>query len=73
MFITGSIYLGIDPTAGRKPFAYAALDNNLRLTALGRGSLEEVLAFTGGQQQAMVAVCAPRRTQPAPDGAHRGA
>ena len=61
MFITGSIYLGIDPTAGRKPFAYAALDNNLRLTALGHGSLEEVLAFTGGQQQAMVAVCAPRR------------
>lgn len=61
MFITGSTFLGIDPTAGRKPFAYAALDNDLRLVALGRGSMEEVLAFTAGQQQAMVAVCAPRR------------
>lgn len=61
MFFSGAAFVGIDPTAGRKPFAYAALDTNLRLTALGHGSLEEVLAFTAGQQQAMVAVCAPRR------------
>jgi hypothetical protein len=61
MFFSGSSFIGIDPTAGRKPFAYAALDNNLRLIALGRGSLEEVLAFAAGQRQAMVAVCAPRR------------
>jgi hypothetical protein len=61
MFFTESSYLGIDPTAGHKPFAYAALDNDLRLTALGRGSLDQVLAFTAGQHQAMVAVCAPRR------------
>ncbi len=53
--------MGIDPTAGRKPFAYAAMDANLILVAMGHGSLEEVLAFTAGQQQAMVAVCAPRR------------
>src|SRR5512137_870214 len=61
MFFTGSTFVGIDPTAGRKPFAYAALDTDLHLAALGRGSLEDVLAFTGGQQQAMVAVCAPPR------------
>jgi hypothetical protein len=61
MFFSGSSFIGIDPTAGRKPFAYATLDNNLRLLALGRGSLDEVLAFTAGQRQAMVAVCAPRR------------
>lgn len=61
MFITGSTFVGIDPTAGRKPFAYTALDGNLRLAAVGRGTLEEVLAFTAGQQQAIVAVCAPRR------------
>lgn len=61
MFFTGSTFVGIDPTAGRKPFAYAALDDTLHLIALGYGSLEEVLAFTAGQQQAMVAVCAPRR------------
>ena len=61
MFFTGSSYLGIDPTAGRKPFTYAALDNDLHLTALGRGSLDEVLTFTAGQHQAFVAVCAPRK------------
>ena len=61
MFFTESSYLGIDPTAGHKPFAYAALDDHLRLTALGRGSQEEVLAFMAGQHQAIVAVCAPRR------------
>jgi hypothetical protein len=61
MFFSGCSFIGIDPTAGRTPFAYAALDNNLRLIALGKGSLEEVLAFTAGQQQATVAVCAPRR------------
>ena len=61
MFFTESSYLGIDPTAGRKPFAYAALDNQLHLTALGHGNLDEVLAITAGQHQAIVAVCAPRR------------
>ena len=61
MFTTGSAFIGIDPTAGRKPFAYAALDHDLRLTALGGGNLEQVLAFTAGQHQAIVAVCAPRR------------
>ncbi len=61
MFISGSSFIGLDPTAGRKPFAYAALDDSLRLIALGGGSLEEVLAFAGGQREAFVAVCAPRR------------
>jgi hypothetical protein len=61
MFFNAASYVGIDPTAGRKPFAYAALDSGLQLTALGRAGLEEVLAFTAGQPQAMVAVCAPPR------------
>ncbi len=61
MLFTDSAFIGIDPTAGRKPFAYAALDSYLHLVALGKGTLEEVLAFTAGQQQAVVAVCAPRR------------
>jgi hypothetical protein len=61
MFFSGSSFIGIDPTAGRRPFSYAALDQDLHLTALGGGSLEEVLAFTAGQHQAVVAVCSPRR------------
>jgi len=61
MFFTHSTFLGIDPTAGLRPFSYAALDNELHLLALGQGSMDEVLAFVGGQRQAYVAVCAPRR------------
>lgn len=54
-------YIGIDPTAGRKPFAYSALDKDLRMAALGHGSLDEVLAFMASQAEAVVAICAPRR------------
>jgi hypothetical protein len=61
MFFSETSFVGIDPTAGHKPFAYAALDGELHLTALGKGSLEEVLAFTAGQHRSMVAVCAPRQ------------
>ena len=61
MLFSHNTFLGIDPTAGRKPFSYAALDSDLKLLALGQGSLDEVLAFAGGQQQAPTAVCAPRR------------
>jgi hypothetical protein len=61
MFFSQSSFIGIDPTAGRKPFVYACLDGELRLAALGHGSMEEVLAFAAGQHQCMVAVCAPRR------------
>ncbi len=61
MFFEHSTFIGIDPTAGRRPFAYAALDGNLRMLALGQGVMDEVLAFVAGQNQAAVAVCAPRR------------
>jgi hypothetical protein len=61
MFFTNTTFLGIDPTAGGRPFTYAALDHDLRLMALGRGDMEEVLAFVAGQRSAVVAVSAPRR------------
>ncbi len=61
MFYTQTTFLGIDPTAGQKPFSYAALDHELRIMALGQGSMEDVLAFVAGQRQAVVAVCAPQR------------
>jgi len=62
MFFVDSTFVGIDPTAGEKPFVYAALDHDLKLLALGEGSIDDVLAFTAGQSQAMVAVSAPRQT-----------
>jgi len=61
MLFSHSTYLGIDPTAGQRPIPYAALDDDLKLIALGQGSLDDVVAFTAGQQRAFVAVCAPRR------------
>jgi hypothetical protein len=62
MFFTHTTFIGVDPTAGQRPFSYAALDQGLNLLALGQGSMEEVLAFVAGQRQAVVGVCAPRRT-----------
>lgn len=61
MLFTNSTFIGIDPTAGQRPFSYAALDHELRLLALSEGDLEEVTAFAGGQRRAFVAVNAPRR------------
>lgn len=60
MFYTSAIFVGIDPTAGGKPFTYAAIDHDLRLLALGKGALDDVVAFVAGQSQAFVAVSAPR-------------
>jgi hypothetical protein len=61
MLFAQTTFLGIDPTAGERPFTYAALDHELKLLALGQGSIDDVLAFAGGQRQAFVAVCAPRQ------------
>ncbi len=60
MFYTNTTFIGIDPTAGEKPFVYAALDHELRLLALGQGKIDDILAFAAGQRQALVGVCAPR-------------
>jgi len=61
MLFSQTTFIGIDPTAGERPFSYAALDNELNLLALNVGNMEEVLAFCAGQQRAVVAACAPRR------------
>jgi len=59
MLFSHTSFIGIDPTAGRKPFTFAALDAECRLLALDGCELEEVLAFVGGQEAATVAVNAP--------------
>ncbi|MFN2159349.1 MAG: DUF429 domain-containing protein [Anaerolineales bacterium] len=61
MLFTDTSFIGIDPTAGVKPFVYAAIDKDRELLALGQGLIDDVLAFAAGQRQAIVAVCAPRR------------
>jgi len=61
MLFNETTFIGIDPTAGKRPMAYAALDRDLRPLALGEGDLEAVTAFVGGQQAALVAINAPRQ------------
>jgi hypothetical protein len=60
MLFNQTTFVGIDPTAGVKPFTYAAVDSDLKLLVLGRGSMEDVLAFLAGQRRAYAAVSAPR-------------
>ena len=61
MLFNETTFIGIDPTAGKRPMAYAALDRDLQPLALGEGDLDAVSAFIGGQQAAYVAVSAPRQ------------
>ena len=61
MLFTHTAYIGIDPTAGRSPFTYAALDDERNLLALADGELEDVLTFVGNFPAATVAVNAPSR------------
>jgi predicted nuclease with RNAse H fold len=60
MLFADAVYIGIDPTAGRKPMHYAAIDNQLRLVAIDKGGMEDILAFVAGQEKALVAVDAPQ-------------
>jgi hypothetical protein len=61
MLFSPITFVGIDPTAGRHPFTYAAVDRDCQLVALSAGELDEVLAFLGGQQAVVAAVNAPPR------------
>ena len=61
MLFTGPAFIGFDPTAGKRPITYGALDSDLKLLALGAGDMDAVLAFAAGHAQAVVAVCAPPR------------
>jgi predicted nuclease with RNAse H fold len=60
MLRSQSVYVGIDPTAGTRPMHYAALDKNLRLLALEKGDIAQVLAFVGGLERGVVAIDAPQ-------------
>jgi hypothetical protein len=59
MLFTDSVFVGIDPTSGRKSFTYAALDRDLNLVALADGEMEDVTAFLAGQKSARAAINAP--------------
>ena len=56
-----TVYIGIDSIPGSPPFALAALDGERRLVALSQGPLAEMVAYTAGQTEAVVAINAPPR------------
>ncbi len=60
MFFTEAVYIGVNPSSRGRPIQYIALDPDLRLVARDQGDLEEVLAFIGGQEAAIVAVDSPQ-------------
>jgi len=62
MLFADTTFIGVDPTAGRHPFSYVALDPDARLIVIAEGELEDVLAFAGGQQRAFIGINAPSRT-----------
>ena len=62
MLFSKTTFIGIDPSGGRQPFTYAALDQDCQLVALAAGEAEDVLAFLGGQQSTVAAVNAPSCT-----------
>ena len=59
MLFTDSVFIGITPVSGHKPFAYAALDRDLNLVALAEGEMGDVTAFVAGQDSVTVAVNSP--------------
>lgn len=61
MFLTDSVYVGVDPTSGRRAFTYAALDSHLNLLALADVEMDDLAAFLGSHQNVAVAVNAPSR------------
>jgi predicted nuclease with RNAse H fold len=57
--MANELYIGVDPTAGKRPFRLVALDDDLRIASRLTGSVEEVLEFLGSLERAVVAVDAP--------------
>jgi predicted nuclease with RNAse H fold len=54
------IYIGIDPTAGRRPFSLAALNDDLRPIAFEATDIDGTVAFVERWPHAVVAVDAPQ-------------
>jgi len=61
MLTNSPTFVGVDPTAGRHPFTFAALDQDLHLIALETGDVNDVLAFVSDHAALSIAVNAPPR------------
>ena len=61
MLIKPLTYVGVDPTAGRFPFTFAALNQDRKLIVLAAGDVNDVIDFLTEQKGCVVAVNAPPR------------
>jgi predicted nuclease with RNAse H fold len=59
MLSIDTIYVGVDPNSGRKSFAYAALDRELRVVAVTDGDMEDVLTLLRAYDSVIVAINSP--------------
>lgn len=60
MLLEDMAFVGIDPTAGGRPLHVAALDGDLRPTAIQQGDVEAALAFVSKYERVVVAIDAPQ-------------
>lgn len=61
MLFSSIVYIGIDPSPGKKSIHYAALSPELDLLARAQGDLNALLTFLSGQHQAVIAIHGPAR------------
>jgi len=54
------IFIGIDPSGGREPFCFSALNKDCSPVLLEEGDLDRVLEFLSGNDAAIVAINAPQ-------------
>jgi hypothetical protein len=59
MLPADSVFVGVDPTATRKAFTYAALHQDLSVLSMAEGELEDVLDLLANHAGALVAVNSP--------------
>jgi len=58
-----SAFIGVEANRERSyPFTYAALDRDLTIRAIGRGSIRDAFAFLAGQESALAAINSPMST-----------
>jgi len=60
MLFERTVYLGIDPAAGRRKSALAALDQDMHVVRLERGTLPGLMATLSGMQPQAAAITTPQ-------------
>ncbi len=61
MMFSDKIFIGIDPSGGRKPFTFAVLDAAAKPLAMAEGEIDDVMAFIAAHPAVFAAVNAPPR------------